>query len=345
MPSEPSNRLQIRSYPIVLWIIGGIFIAIGLYLLGAQESIWAGAICLIIGLLLALVLGSITTILVDKDTGIFTLRNRSIFRNMVKEYFINEITSIEIEQNRSDDGGATYRVAIITKNGESIPFHSYYTSGYRGKERQAQKLRDFLGLTRAMTPDPALGTPTISALQPAQEGTTSDVHWRLERSTTGTTETTHWFSDAFQFSAGFLLIVQIPKASKLFSSAKVPGVVSRFLYEQIVKIYGFSPEATPGLENATPLEPADPRLEPFFSTLTNDPHSARQAMNPWVILPLVGWAEAHPIKAVQDSGNYGQLVVLFSPQGTHLVCLGALSEEQVKELTSLGVELIKAQGG
>lgn len=337
--------MQVRIYPFFLWIIGGIFVAVGLSLIARQESAWAGSFCIIIGILLALVLGNITTIFVDKAARTVTIRNRTIFRNIVKEYFIDEIASIEVEHSRGHEGGTTYRVAFITKNGESIPFHSYYTSGYRGKERQAQKLRDFLGLTSTMPPDQVHGTPATSALHPAQEGTTSDVPWRLERSSTGTLDKTHWFSHAFQFSTGFLLIAQIPKATKLFSSSKVPGVVSRFLYEQIVKIYGFSPEATPGLENAIPLEPADPRLEPYFSTLTSDPPSARQTLNPWVVLPLVQWAETHPIQVVQDSGEYGQLVVLFSPQGTHLVCLGARSDEQVKELSSLGVELVKAQGG
>lgn len=339
------NRLQIRTYPFILWIVGGIFIFVGVSLLIQQSSAWAGSLLFIIGALIALVLGNITTIIIDKDAGTISLRNRTIFRNVIKEYAINEIASVEVEHSRSDDGGTTYRIAFINKNGESLPFHSYYTSGYNGKERQAKKIRDFLGLTGTSTTTNIQSLIKVPNFQLVKDDITSGVSWRLERSSLGNTEITRWFSSAFQLSSGFLLIVQIPKASKLFSGFKMPGMVSRFLYEQIIKIYDIPLEATPGLENATLLEPAEPRLEPYFATLTSDPYSARQALNPWVVLPLLQWAELHPIETIQDSSTLGQLVVLFSPQGIYLVSMGGLSAEQVGKLVGLGVELVKAQGG
>ena len=349
MPPAALNRMQIRDYPIVLWIVGGIFMAVGVWMGFKREAMWISTLFFIIGALVALVLGSITTVIADKEAGTVTLRNRTVFRNVIKEYAISEINSVEVEHSRDNDGGTTYRVALLTTSGESVPFHSYYTSGYTGKEAQAKKLRDFLGLiASAAAPDSAaqvLRQALTPAFQTDQEGITQGVPWRVERGGLGSAEITRWSSPAFQMASGFLFVVQIPKGTKFFSGSKLLSPISRALYEQVLKVYGFPSETTPGLEQANPLEPPEARLKPNFATLASDPYTARQVLSPWAVIPLVQWAEAHPLKTVQASGTLGQLAVLFSPQGTTLACLGALTVEQTDVLASLGIELVKAQGG
>jgi hypothetical protein len=345
MQSQAPNRIQIRDYPIILWFFGGIFIVIGIWMLINQQSAWVSTLFFLIGSLLILVLGSITTITVDKEAGTLEIRNRSILRNVVKEYTLNEVTAVDVEQSRDSDG-STYRVAIRTTSGESIPFHSYYTSGVASKERQAKKLRDFLAL-----PDPtdASSHSTIKAIiqdfQLLREGITQEVAWRLEHGGFGTAEITRWISTAAQMPSGFLLLVQKPKNSPLFSSSKLFNPISRSLYEQMLKIYGFSPENTPGLDQAAPLEPPEPRLDPHYATLTSDPISARQILNPWFVIPLVHWAEAHPINEIQPDGDVGQLAVLFSSRGVTLAWIGEPTLELTEELIHLGVELVKTHGG
>ena len=345
MQSGTPSHIQIRDYPIIIWIVGGIFIAIGIWMMIDQQSVWIGTLFFLIGALLALLMANITTITADKEAGTLEIRNRSIIRNVVKEYALNEITSVDVEQNRDSDG-STYRVSILTSSGESIPFHSYYTSGFARKEQQAKRLRDFLNL-----PDPTetssnrLFNAITQDFQLLQEGTTQGVSWRLEHGGFGMAEIKRWVSASSQMASGFLLILQKPKNTQLLSSSKLLNPISRLLYEQMLKIYGFSLENTPGLDHASPLEPPEPRLDPYYATLTSDPYTARQILNPWFVIPLLHWAEAHPLKEVQPSGNVGQLVVLFSPPGITLAWIGAPTTEFQDEIINLGVELVKTHGG
>ena len=59
----------------------------------------------------------------------------------------------------------------------------------------------------------------------------------------------------------------------------------------------------------------------YFVSLTSDQASARSCSIPWVVTPLIEWAERNPLKAAQSAEAAGQLVVLFSPQG---VCLAGV---------------------
>lgn len=344
MTSESPNRLQIREYPILLWIFGGIFLVISAWMVINQQAAWTSALFFLLGALFVFVFGHITTILVDKEVGTLTIRSQSLLRNVVKEYALHEIASVYVETNRDSDG-ATYRVTIGLTNGESVPFHSYYTSGLAGKERLAQKLGDILNLPEPKEKSHGLSFDLNQVFQTVQEGATQEVTWRIEKAGLGTAEVTRWITTATQLPSGFLLIVQKPKNSQLFKSAKYFNPISRLLYEQVMKIFGFYEETTPWLSQASPIEPPEPRLDPYFETLTSDPFAARQILTPWFVIPLVHWAEKHPLNQVQPGGNIGQLTVLLSPQGLKLAWIGEPAPELVDELVNLGVELVKTHGG
>jgi len=92
------------------------------------------------------------------------------------------------------------------------------------------------------------------------------------------------------------------------------------------------------------LGPLDPALEPHFMAFTNDPASARKTLNLRIVAPLADWAGRYPLKQFQTGSHYGQLMILFGPNGVHLVTLNLLQPSQADELVSLGVELVKCQG-
>jgi hypothetical protein len=344
MPSDTSTHLQIREYPILMWIIGAISIAISIAMVINRQPAWGSALFFLVGTLFAFFFGYVTTITGDKEAGTLTIRSQSIFRNVVKEYALNEIASVEVETNRDSDGN-TYRVAIHLTGGESIPFHSYYTSGTAGKERQAKKVRDFLSLPEPKDASNGIVEALTQEFRLVQEGTTQEVAWRIEKGGFGTAEITRWVSTSTRMASGFLLILQKPRSSQLFSNSKLLNPISRLLYEQILKIYGFEEETTPGLHQASPLDPPEPRLDLHYATLTSDPYAARQILTPWFVIPLVQWAETHPIQQVQIGGEVGQLVVLFSPQGVKLARMGETEPGLTDEFIHLGVELVKTHGG
>jgi hypothetical protein len=51
------------------------------------------------------------------------------------------------------------------------------------------------------------------------------------------------------------------------------------------------------------------------------------------------------MKSVAKNDEVGQMVVLLSPRGVHVSIMGVLPQNQTDELISMGVEMVKAQGG
>jgi hypothetical protein len=125
---------------------------------------------------------------------------------------------------------------------------------------------------------------------------------------------------------------------------KLLGSLGRMFGEQALGLYGFSPADTPGMESAAPLEPPEPRLEPYYLTLTSNPLAARQVLNPWAVPLLVAWAERNPLQTAKADQSQAQLLALFSPQGVYLAALRTQESVDQEALTNLGVDLVRAQG-
>ena len=85
---------------------------------------------------------------------------------------------------------------------------------------------------------------------------------------------------------------------------------------------------------------------PYFATLTSEPYGARRRLRAGAIAPLEQWAERYPLGKVQRvrPGEYGQLAVLFSPQGLYVSFPNAATPEQTETVAFLGATLVRAQG-
>jgi hypothetical protein len=171
------------------------------------------------------------------------------------------------------------------------------------------------------------------------------VAWRLENANFGGVPVSRWASSDFKLPGSFLCLMQKPPDPHgAASGGGLAGKISQMLYRQVLSMYGIQPGTLPGFDTALPVEGLDVRLAASFASLTNDPSGARQCLNPWVVTPLAQWVEQHPMKNIQSAGQAGQLIVLFSPEGTSLTWLNAIAPEQIEAITCLGVDLVRAQG-
>jgi len=378
-PSDPNSPLVIREYPIFQVLFGLIFSGVGLYIaFGDSRQLLFGMLFFSIGLAVALFLGAIVTITVDKTVGLVSIVSQYIWRRKYEEYEIKDIVGVEVSsrQSHSRRGGSTtvYGVQLLLADGQNVDLFNTYSSGRSGKEKTAQKLRDYLGLLDAESarsmmlassaagqpgfqpanPQQAAGAAWVSELQAGQSGelaynVTNGVRWQVTDRVGGGSEfngmrVLRWFSPDFKLPYGFLYLVQKPKGSPVMGTSGLLGGLSMTLYRASLRLFGFDDEHTPGLEQAALLKSLDPRLEDNYMALSTDEYGARQLLNPWATMPLARWAENHPLKQIQSSDAAGQLAVLFSPLCVYVACIG-LPPAQHDALTELGVELVKAQGG
>ncbi len=357
MYPNSSDRLVIREYPILLWVIGAAFMVAGLFVAPRPGGLIFGLISFLVGAVLALYLASITTITGDKMLGTLAIRHRSLLRSQVKEVPLHGIASVKLDttgtHHRRSGHTTSFRLTLVTTSGEKIPLDGYYTSGllaFFDQQKKAQKLREFLGLPASEATIPA----AIEAMRqqvvsrttlPQQEGVTDGVAWCVETITHGKSPVTRWLSPDFKLPGQFLYLTQKPKGSANTFGGLLRAM-SNLAYRTMLAVYGFSPADTPGLDTAQPVAPCDPQLDQYFMTLTNDTDTARQLLSPWVVAPLVQWAEQHPMQQVQVGrpDRPAQLVVLFSPQGVYVACFAAATPEHIDTLARLGAELVRGQG-
>jgi len=351
--AEDNTTLTLRENPIVFWIIGSILVISGIiFFIINPKSHFLATVDLTLGLVFFLFPKSLT-IRADRISGVITLQHRGLLWGSKKEIHLNDITGIQVEESQDSDS-TTYRIVVVCKDNQVIPFHSYYSSGLRGKQKKAEQLRSFLGIGDSE------GTPTATSNgspqmvqekpqeqqekltgSPEEEHTTDEVHWKLQTAEMGGSAFTRWFSPDYKFEGGFLFLTQKTAGQKTMAGGLMGGV-SKFLFQQALKLYGFNAEELPGLETADLMAPLDARLDPYFSAFTNDPATAHQLLNPWAAAPLADWAIRYPLKVVQTQGIFGQLAILFSPQGIYVSSPGTMIPEAVEELTQLGVALVKA---
>src|SRR5512137_1415634 len=96
-----SDRLVIRDYPIVMWVIGAGFMLAGLFVALRPGGLVFAAIAFLLGAVLALFLASVTTIAGDKMLGTLVIRHRSLLRSQVKEVPLSDIASVRLDTSRS----------------------------------------------------------------------------------------------------------------------------------------------------------------------------------------------------------------------------------------------------
>ena len=346
-----NNILTIKEYPLFAWLFGLILLSACAFTSVNANGNWIVAI--VTGLLgiLFFALASILIVTADRITGTLTIRRISLLRRAVREIPIASVAAVQLESDTSD-GSTVYRIVVITRDHETIPFRSAYTSGRTAKESKVKKLREFLGVGGV---DMSLGglmqmasgmaqqqfqqeQESITGSQ-AEEHVTDGVRWKLSTKAMGGSPLTQWFSPDFKWNDNFLFLTQ--KMPGQGSQSGLMNMVGKMLFKTSLSLFGFPPDLTPGLDSANILSPLDSQLEPYFMAFTSDPARARQVLNPWAEMPLAAWAQSHPMTG-KNSNN--QLAILFSPKGIYITTLGLANAEYLDELAHMGAELVKAQG-
>jgi hypothetical protein len=353
--SDP-NLLVIKKSARVQWLIFICLMLFGLSMLvipgWMSGGLVASLILMIIGLA-GLLLSAENTITLDRNSNRFSLRRRYLWRTTFREHPLDQVTGFELQSSHDSDGDRTYRIAIVLDTGEEIPFTTAFSSGRESKRRKVEQLNQWLGqggtqpaaqvASMALRQALGLDIPQPPAHASAQSGETDGVTWQVQRLQIGDAPVTRWFSPDYKFPEGFLLLAQKPAGVRVASG--LLGGLGRMFGQQALRLYGFSPEDSPGIESAAPLEPPEARLEPHYINLTSNPFAARQALNPWVTLPLVNWAQRSPLKPANLPQEQVQMVILFSPQGVYVAGVGVDTPEEIETLSSLGIELVRALGG
>jgi hypothetical protein len=324
------SRLVLRDVPVFLYLLGLIFAALGGYFFydGGQAVV---LIFLAIGLAILLFV-SVVTITADRITRTLTLQYRSVLRQSQKEFRFDDIAGIGVQRSMSGNK-STYQVVLKGKDGNLIPLRSGASSGSGSKNRLAAKLRDFMGVPDF---DSSAAGMTYAALQSFIDNVqeTDGVRWQIQPFGAA-----RWFSPDFKTSGAFLCLAQKARGQ---ASGGILASVGSMIFKQVLSKQ-FRPEETPGLNHAVTIAPLDPALEPNFMAYTNAPDQAGRLINSSVSGLLSGWASRYPVEQFRQASNFGQLTVLFSPNGVYIAPMNPLQPNQVKEIAALGAALVRSQ--
>lgn len=358
--ADDSNRLVIRGYPIVLWIFGLVVLGIGAWLvyqgLKTPSMFLVSAFPLVIGFVLLAFAATIDTIVVDRTTGLFSIRRQALLRNVFKEIPIGEISQVRVDSSVSRDSkgnrSTTYQMQVVLRSGETIPLETGYSSGASGRQAKADRLRAFMGIggldetpVGAMRTAFQLAETAVQQRYPGTTGVTNGVSWRLETKSLGTSPVTRWISTDYSLPGGFMLLTQKVGGASIGLGGGLLGGLGAIIQQQALSMYGFQPSDTPNIGNAQPVQGLDPRLAQFYETLASDPSIARQLVNVWVTQPLVEWAQANPSSQFQSPDRIGPLMVLLSPNGVILSHFNAPLKGRENALPELGAVIVRALGG
>lgn len=337
---QNDSELVIRDFPIFQWVFGILFAGVGTLVISQGGPPVFGGIFAAVGLGF-LLFSSILTITANRMTGTLKLDSRSALRHTWQQAPFSEIAGINVERKTGTKGGYTYRLTLLRKDGEVIPFRSSSSSGWKGKERCAVQLREFLGIQNTNSIPAGILPAELSRAAEIHE--TNGVHWQIQPMYTASSSAptgARWQSPDFKLPGIFLFLAQ--KVEGQPSQGFLASLGSMFI-RQALSLHGFSPEDTPGLKQAVALAPLEPALERHFMAYTNSPSSAHQLLNSRVAAQLSDWAARYPLKQLQRGSGSGQLMTLFGPNGVCLATLNLLEPNQAHELASLGVELVKSQ--
>jgi hypothetical protein len=355
--NDSSNQLVYQDRPILSWVIGGLAILSGIYIFIASGSIISALPLLLFALLILMVFSAANTITADRFRRVLTVSSKSLFGKKVQEFVFNEIANFEVEASRNlttnRSRSVNYRLVLVKTNGEKFPLQNLFTANYADKARKAKALCEYLNLPgwedkptnlfqSAMQSQVTLTSqPTMT-----REDTTSGVTWKIESHSIGGKPVTRWISPDYTCPNGFLLIAQKPAGSTgINTSGGLLGSLMLMAYRQVLGLYGFLPSDTPGFDNAQAINTPDDQFNQNFYALSSQENLGSSLLNQWTIIPLKNWSDRHPLKSINTNDQFGQLAVLFSPRGVQAAVLGSLPDDQFDELISIGVDLVKAQGG
>lgn len=145
-----ANKLVIREYPYLLWLFG-----VGLLSIAGEalmKSTNLPALMVAVLGLLALVLPEALTISADRETGILSLRYGLFFNRSEKHIPIDQISTIRRVSTKMPGHREpkyprlAYRVEIVQKDGQIIPFRSHFSRSNITSPGQVKELCSFLNV-------------------------------------------------------------------------------------------------------------------------------------------------------------------------------------------------------
>ena len=335
MYPSSSDRLVIRDYPILMWVIGAGFMAAGLFVAHRPGGLIFGVVAFLIGAVLALYLAPSLPSPATKCSA--PSPSGSARCCAARSRRSRCTTSLRLDSTPTEPTITIANTAALSAScwsrlRQQIILEGAYTRLARllrpakegAKAARVPRLAGFRGdhPGRHRGRAPAGRQPDDAA--PAGRRVTDGVPWRVETITHGKSPVTRWLSPDFKLPGQFLYLTQKPKGSANTFGGLL-GAMSNLAY----RANAGRVRLRAG-RHARPRHGGSPWRHPIRSstsismTLTNDPYTARQLLTPWVVSPLVQWAEQHPMARIQGSQAGPALSIggaLFSAGGIRgLLC-------------------------
>lgn len=178
--NSDDSRLVLRDIPVLLWLFGLVFAAIGALIIVDTGQWSTPALALFAFGLGTLLLTSVLTITADRVTRTLTLDYRSALRHVIKQVAFDEMAGINVERSMTRNR-STFQVSVARKDGRVVRLRSYSSSGSKGKEALASQLREFIGVVQP--------SPQVAELRE-----TDGVRWTLEPRAARGSAGAHWHS-------------------------------------------------------------------------------------------------------------------------------------------------------
>lgn len=350
----------IRDVPYMMWVFGLGVIGVGIYgFITNFLPMIPRLIVIGVGLSMFL-LPSILNVYVDRSRRILSIERKKILGGKEVEVQIDKIERIFVDRRvrRDSDGdrSTSYQVILILDTGERVPLRNSYSSSRRKQQKFAEIIREEIGLDHVDHAPESIGealamamhlTPvgeqeSVTGIAPG-EHESNGVHWQMETfnftGATGGSPVHRWSSTDVDTPNDFVFIVQ--RMEGVGQQRGLLKLAGKFLFKTSLQLYGFDEYYTPGIDQAQTVEDVDKRLVENFFVYTNNPPLTRQLLNPWMVMPLVGWSERYTLERGEKETH--QLAVLFSPLGLYVSQLGKLDQAEIDELVALGIELVRAK--
>ena len=356
------QKMTIKEYPFGLWLFEVVAIIAGGLLLQRSDLPKLIPLLLIAGGLAGLAFTNVLTIDADRQTRMLTLRWRSPIRHASREIPFDSLAGLRLalvgSTRRTSNGRRTspsFRIEAELLDGTYVPFRQYGTGGFFAKQRRIEALCRHIGLPEPNVSRPAQLFNLMAAATPGSRHVTAPtvmdetaahvtdgVNWRHRAGIAGGKAVSRWNTPDVRIPGGFLYLGQ-KTAGKGGAFADAVGAFNPALIKGSLMMYGFTDADMPGIDTAQPLPFGLGTADAQYASLASSPE-LQQYVNPAMLAALSDWANRHPLHTFQ-TGPWGQLVVLYGPEGLSLSQFNPLTSEQVEELTALGVALVKAAGG
>ena len=355
------REMLVQDVPVGLWVVGLVFFGAGIFVptvVGAP--IFFGAIFALIGLAVLLL---VPAVYVEFDRGrrLLVIRKIGVIQRSTQEIPVNKIASVYVDQRvSSGDNGTsyTYRVVLGLDDGTEVPLRKSSSSGRKKKVAWADAIREAVGVggmdespvslgeavAMAFTLEPVDGQEENTGIPPGEQET-DGVLWQLETLRWAASDQNalihRWQSTSFETPDSFTYLTQRMEGAG--QQKLLMNLAGKALFKQSLRMFGFDEFYTPGLGQAKIIEEADQRLLDNYLIYSSNPEQANRLFNPWVVMPLVRWADRYAL--TREKGAFNQLTVLISPLGVFVSALGDLDAAEVDELVGLGIELVRSLGG